>query len=220
MDALPPPPVLAPQPLSTSADAGPGVRRPRSSYLYAPGDIYPRGPEEQRLCSAASNPDWLYLLGLLAGDGGAITLASLDALKNSSSLPVRFIAPIGIGISWGATVGGAWLALPKCSPEWVGESPREGAVRASWPVAISLALLAGATAPVVNAIVSGYDTSTPWSTFEREMHIVAAGLAGFGGALLPYVLPPRTWAAAQELDRIRFGTDGRGTYFVGFVAKF
>jgi hypothetical protein len=218
VDALPPPPVLAPQPLPTGADARLG---PRNSYAYAPGDIYPKGPEEERLCGAASKPDWLYLLGLLAGDSVAITLASLDALKSSSTpWPLRFVGPIGIGVSWGATVGGAWLALPKCSPEWIGESPREGAVRASWPVALSLALLAGATAPVVDAIVSNSYSSSPWSDFEREMHIVAAALAGFGGALLPYVLPPRTWAAAQELDHLRVGADGHGTYFVGFVAKF
>jgi hypothetical protein len=42
------------------------------------------------------------------------------------------------------------------------------------------------------------------------MHLVTAGLAGLGGALLPYLIPPRTWAAAQELDRLRFETDGRG----------
>jgi hypothetical protein len=194
-------------------------REGRNAYVYAPGDIYPRGSKERRLCEAASSPDWLYLVGLLALDAGGIAVGSLEALQNSGSLPVRFVGPVAIGVTWGATVGGAWLALPKCSPEWVGESPREGSVRATWPLALSLALLAGATAPVVNAIVSGYDMSSPWSTFEREMHIVAAGLAGFGGALLPYVLPPRTWAAASELDRIRLGTDGRG-YFMEYVARF
>jgi hypothetical protein len=41
---------------------------------------------------------------------------------------------------------------------------------------------------------------------------VAAGLAGFGGALLPYLLPPRTFTAARELDRVRFGYDGRNAF--------
>lgn len=191
----------------------------RGGYVYAPGDIYPRGPQEEKLCSAASRPDWAYLAGLVGLDAGAIALASVDALKNSTSLPARFVGPVAIGLTWGATVGGAWLALPKCSLEWVGETPREGAVRSTWPVAMSLALLAGATAPVINAIVAGYDTSSPWSTFEREMHLVVAGLAGFGGALLPYVLPPRTWAAAQELERIRLGSDGHGTYFIGYAGQ-
>lgn len=219
MDSLPPPPALAPAYAPSSLADPTAPRDGRNSYVYAPGDIYPRSAEERRLCETASSADWLYLVGLVGLDAGAIAVGSLDALQNSSSLPVRFVGPVAIGVTWGATVGGAWLALPKCSPEWVGEAPREGSVRATWPLALSLALLAGATAPVVNAIVSGYDTSSPWSTFEREMHVVAAGLAGFGGALLPYVLPPRTWAAARELDRIRLGTDGRA-YFIRYVASF
>jgi len=218
VDSLPPPPVLAPPPAPAGRDAAPAPEG-RTAYVYAPGDIYPRTAEERRLCGEASTPDWAYLTGLVGLDAGAIAIASLGALSNSTSLPARFVGPVAIGITWGATVGGAWLAVPKCSPEWVGEAPREGTMRSTWPVALSLALLAGATAPVINAIVSGYDTSSPWSTFEREMHIVAAGLAGFGGAFIPYLLPPRTWAAARELDRIRFGTDGRGTYFIGYFGE-
>ncbi|HEY8088395.1 MAG TPA: hypothetical protein VIF09_11135, partial [Polyangiaceae bacterium] len=134
---------------------------------------------------------------------------------------LRMAGPVAIGLTWGATVGGTWLALPKCAPHWVGETPREGDVRATWPVALSLALLAGVTAPFVNGIAIGsYNLPIEWSTFEREMHVVAAGLAGFGGALLPYVLPPRTWSAAREIDRLRFGADGRGGAFVGYSATF
>jgi hypothetical protein len=140
-----------------------------------------------------------------------------------------------IGVTWGATVGGAWLAMPKCDHHWVGESPREGDVRANWPVALSLAALAGVSAPIVNAIAIGGcgNTAAPgmpancqgglpaqWTTFEREMHIVAAGLSGFGGALLPYLLPPRTWSAARELDKLRFGADARGNVFVGYSVAF
>jgi hypothetical protein len=127
--------------------------------------------------------------------------------------------PVVIGVVWGATVGGSWLALPKCDPHWIGEPAREGAVRARWPLALSLALLAGATAPIANAIAIGYTQPASWSDFERAMHVVAAGVAGFGGALLPYVLPPRTWTAARELDRIRFGMDARGA-FIGYVGSF
>lgn len=219
VDSLPPAPVLAPQSAPAGSDAAPATPSGRGSYGVAPGDIYPRGAEQRRLCGEASTTDWAYLGALLGLDAGAITLASLDSLQNSTVLPARFVNPLAIGVTWGATVGGAWLALPKCSPEWVGEAPREGGVRLTWPVALSLALLAGATAPVINAIVEGYDTSSPWSTFEREMHIVTAGVAGFGGALIPYLLPPRTWAAARELDRIRFGSDGRGTYFIGYFGE-
>src|SRR5260370_21922468 len=100
-------------------------------------------------------------------------------------------APAMIGLVWGATVGGSWLALPKCSPEWIGETPREGGGRASWPLALSLALLAGATAPVVNAIVLGHTPPVEGATLERGMHVVTARLRGLRGPLLPFFLPPR-----------------------------
>ena len=216
MDALPPPP----QP---------------PAYVYAPGDIYPRGEREAELCATASHPDWFYLGALALLDVGAVWAGTGDGIKYSSSVPVRFTGPVMIGVTWGATVGGAWLALPQCHPHWVGSPPREGDVRATWPVALSLAALAGVTAPIVNAIAIGNCYSGPggvpaagcqgglpadWTTFEREMHLVAAGLAGFGGALLPYVIPPRTWSAAREIDRLRFGADARGNVFVGYSASF
>jgi hypothetical protein len=205
---------------------------PPPVYADAPGDIYPRDVRERELCAKASHPDWLYLGGLLALDVVTFWQGVNAAIKYSPSTIVRFSGPVMIGFSWGATVGGAWLALPKCSPEWVVESPREGRVHESWPLAISLALLAGTTAPIINAIAFG-NCSNPsdkggcigglpgnWTTFEREMHIVAAGFAGVGGALLPYLIPPETWRAAKELDHLRFGYDGRGGGFVGYSAGF
>jgi hypothetical protein len=216
--AKPPPALSAPVPPADAAPAA-GSRDDPSSYPRAPGDIYPRGARERALCDIASHADWEYLVGLVLLDSGAVVVGSLHAIKRSTA-PVRFVGPTAIGFAWGLTVSGAWLAMPKCSPEWVGESPREGTVRVSWPLALSFALLAGATAPVVNAVIAGYDTTSPYSTLEREMHLVAAGLAGFGGALIPYLLPPRTWAAVQELDRIRLGPDGRGGWCFGYVARF
>jgi hypothetical protein len=213
LDALPPPPP-PPQP---------------TTYIYAPGDIYPRGSHEEELCAEASHPDWFYLGGLLALDTAGIWVGSSFAIKYSDSIPVRLTGPLMIGVTWGATLGGGWLALPQCSSHWVGSPPREGSVRATWPVALSLALLAGVTAPLVNAIAIGSSCGPPgcqgglpadWTTFEREMHLVVAGVAGFGGALLPYLLPPRTWSAARELDRLRFGADGRGSVFVGYAVSF
>jgi hypothetical protein len=207
---------------------------PVTAAVYAPGDIYPRGPRERELCAEASRPDWLYLGGLLALDVGAIALGSSQAIKyfpgsSPGDVAVRMSGPAAIGLMWGATVGGAWLSLPACSASWVGETPREGAVRATWPVALSLALLAAATAPIVNAIaLGGCDGSKPWcqgglpaewTTSEREMHVVMAAIMGFGGALLPYVIPPRTWAAARELDRIRFGAESHGAY-IGYAVAF
>ncbi|HXN33533.1 MAG TPA: hypothetical protein VN894_16805 [Polyangiaceae bacterium] len=210
MDSLPPPP--------PASDA----------YVYAPGDIYPRTAHERELCAHASHPDWAYLGGLVGLDVATIWFGSWDKLKYSGSLPLRMSGPAAIGLGWGATVGGAWLALPKCSTRWVASPPLEGDVRAQWPLAVSMALLAGATAPIVNAIAIG--TCNPpecqeglpagWTTFEREMHLVVAGVAGFAGALLPYLVPPRTWSAAREIERIRFGTDGRGGMFLGYSSRF
>jgi hypothetical protein len=207
---------------------------PPVTVASAPGDIYPRGARERELCASASHPDWLYLGGLLALDVGAIALGSSQPIKYfAGSAPgdvaVRLSGPAMIGLTWGATVGGAWLALPTCDANWVRETPREGGVRATWPVVLSLALLAAATGPIVNAIAIGscdakYDwcqggLPADWTNFERGMHVVVAGVAGFGGALLPYVIPPRTWVAARELDRIRFGAS-RGGAYVGYTVAF
>jgi hypothetical protein len=197
---------------------------------YAPGDIYPRGDREADLCASASHADWLYLAGLGVLDAGAIWFGSEQGVIYGTSLPLRLAGPAAIGLTWGATLGGGWLALPKCDPHWVGETPREGAVRADWPVALSVALLAGLTAPIVNAIAIGTcDSSQPtcgsglpreWTTLEREGHVAVAAAAGVGGALLPYLLPPRTWSAARELDRLRFGADGQGSAFLSYEGHF
>jgi hypothetical protein len=193
---------------------------PPATYAYAPGDIYPRTPRERELCAAASDPDWLYLAGLVALDTGAIWFGSTDTVKYSASVPLRIAGPAVVGVTWGATVGGAWLALPKCSLHWVDEPPLEGDVRATWPLALSLALVAASTAPIVNAIAIGSNLPLEWSNFERVMHVVAAGVAGFGGALLPYLLPPRTWRAAREIERIRFGATPGGGVYLGYTAAF
>jgi hypothetical protein len=219
---------------------------PPADYVRAPGDIYPRGPHEAELCARASHPDWLYLGGLAALDVASVWFGSEYEVKYSTSAIVRLAGPAAIGFMWGATVTGALLSVPKCDPRWVGETPREGQVREIWPLALSLTVLAAATAPIVNAIASGYTTPhspicgdggdgdggcganhhplyaryEDWTTTEREMHVLVA--IGFGavGAVTPYLLPPRTWSAAKELDRIRFGTDGRTTATVGYRFTF
>ena len=190
-----------------------------AAYPAAPGDISPRDSREAALCDSASHPDWFYLGGLAILDVGGVAFGSSDTVKHASSVALRLTGPAAIGLVWGATVGGAWLALPKCSPHWVGESPREGTVRGSVPLAVSLALLAGATAPIITGIAVG-PLPISWTTLESEMHLVAAGVAGFGGALLPYLLPPRTWAAARELEHLRFQVDGRGDPFIGYGGTF
>lgn len=191
-----------------------------ATYAYAAGDIYPRDARERELCARASHPDWVYLGALAALDVLAFGVGSSEGHKYASNVLVRMTGPAMIGVAWGATIGGAWLALPKCSPEWIGDPPREGNVRETWPVALSLALLAGATAPIVNGIAIGSYLPVEWTDFERAMHVVVAGIAGFGGALLPYAIPPRTVRAARELERIRLGMDARGGMFLGYSARF
>jgi hypothetical protein len=200
-----------PAPFSSSSSS--------NTYVAAPGDIYPRGAREEELCAKASHPDWAYLIGLGLLDVGAVWLGSSDPIKFSGRYP-SLAGPAMIGLTWGATVGGAWLALPKCSPNWVGEPPPEGEVRATWPLALSLALLAGATAPIVNGIAIGsFNLPGDWTTFDRELHVVVASVAGFGGALLPYLFPPRTWRAAREIEHIRLGA-GQSSVFLSYVALF
>jgi hypothetical protein len=190
----------------------------------APGDLYPRTAEERDLCATASHTDWLYLGALVLLDVGGIAFASNGTVKYDDNVALRYGAPAAVGLTWGATVGGAWLALPKCSPSWVGEPPPEGGVRATWPLALAFALLGGATAPVVNGIAIGSTLPDSWSDEERVGHIVVAGVAGFVGALLPYLVPPRTWSAARELEHLRLGTapssGGRASAFVGYAASF
>jgi hypothetical protein len=162
----------------------------------------------------------VYLGGLALLDVGTIWLGSSNGIKRASEEWIRFTGPVMIGLAWGATIGGAWLALPKCAPYWVGEPPPEGSVRERWPLAISLALLAGSTAAIINAIAIGSDLPGDWSTEERAGHVVVAGIAGSVGALLPYILPPRTYRAAQEIERIRVRTDGHGGVFADYVTRF
>lgn len=164
------------------------------------------------------------MVALVALDAGGIAFGSSGDVKYSSNFVVRWSGPVAIGLPWGATIGGAWLALPKCSLHWAGGAPPEGDPHATWPLALSLALLAGATAPIVNGIaINSYNLPLSWSDAERVGHVVLAGVAGFGGALLPYLLPPRTWRATRELERLRISLDGpsgRGGLFVGYSAAF
>jgi hypothetical protein len=192
---------------------------PPASYSYAPGDIYPRGDRERTLCEQASHPDWWYLGALTLINGATITYGSLNAIQNADSIVVRFTAPTAVGLAWGAAIGGGWLALPHCDPHFVGELPREGDVRANWPVMLSLALLAGATAPMINGILVGNQPES-WSTDERTAHVLTAGAAGFVGALLPYLLPPTTWSATKELEKIRVGSDGQSAFTIGYRVAF
>jgi hypothetical protein len=199
LDAAPPPQVVAPAAAETA--------------VYAPSDVAPRSQREAELCDRASHTDWLYLGALVALTAGGVAVEAQSSLQNSDTTALHFVGPVAVGLPWGALLGGGYLALPKCDPQWVTAPAREGDVRASWPLALAIGLLAGATAPVVDSIVIG-GYPQPWSTTERSLHVLTAGVAGFTGALVPYLLPPRTWSAARELQHLRVGgTTGVGLQF-------
>lgn len=205
MDAAPPPQAVSPL-------AG-------SAYVYAPTDLGPRGQREAELCATASHTDWLYLGALLALNVGGVAVEAQNSLQQSGTTAVHFIGPVAVGLPWGALLGGGYLALPKCDPQWVAAPSREGDVHASWPLALAIALLGGATAPIVDSIVIG-GYPQPWSTLERSMHVVTAGVAGFTGALIPYLLPPRTWSAARELQHLRVGGTASGGLQFAYELRF
>lgn len=200
MDAAPPPPSPPP-------------------YVYAATDYRPRGPRETELCERASGVDWLYVGGALVADVGLIVLDS-QVFQTQTTEGVRLLGPSFIGLSWGFTVGGGYLALPKCSADFVQAPPTEGGVRADWPAALGFTLLATATAPVIVGLETGQGPVTlPWSTSERSLRLVLAGAGGAIGALLPYLLPPKTWRAKKELEHLRAGATAHGG-FVGYSLSF
>ncbi len=204
MDALPP---------SASAPAPPA----RPPLVVAPSEIEPRTPEETRLCEKASSFDWLYFGGTLVLDVGSVYLDAFQ-LKESEQPGVRMIGPGLVGFSVGATIGGTYLALPKCSPTWVPGDPAEGDIRQTAPLALSLALVSSAMAPLLVGIETG-PLKLDWSVTERSMRLVTAGAAGFVGALVPYLLPPKTWRAKKELENLRLSGDQNGA-FVGYRFRF
>jgi hypothetical protein len=214
LDSAPPPPPPAPP-----------------AYVYAATDERPRTPEEQKLCAKASDPDWLYLGAGVVLTAGAI---ALDTWAHNQPEGVRYLGPSAVGLTWGFLLGGGFLALPKCSPDYVTSAPPEGNVRTDLEVALIFAALAGLTAPVIVAVETGpgpqngYGGSPgaatyqpPWSNTERVMHLVLASGFGIVGALLPYLVPPTTWRAAKQLEHLRASPteDGRGA-FVSWGVRF
>jgi hypothetical protein len=198
LDSATPPPTAAP------AASAP--------YVYAATDERPRTPGEKELCSTASTFDWVYWGTTVLATVGSVAL-DVATIHTSNETAVRLTGPGLIGLTWGAVLGGGYLSLPKCEPGLVRSGPPEGDVHRVWPGAIAIALIAGATAPLVVGIETGTGTSTlTWSTEERAGRLVTAGVAGFVGALVPYLLPPRTWRAARELERIRMGADTKGAF--------
>jgi hypothetical protein len=180
--ALPPPPDPAP-------------------YVYAATDIRPRQTREIELCEKASHFDWQYTGAWVVAFGVGMFL-NLDILKHSSSGAVRLVGPGLVGFTWGGFLSGGYLSLPKCDPLWAYGPPPEGNVRAVWPLATAIAVISGVTAPIIDYTFLG-PLSPRIPVEERSARIFIGAGMGVLGALFPYVVSPRTWSGAREIERMR-----------------
>lgn len=188
-------------------------------------DNYARNDRERELCESASKPDWLYLAIPPLLVAGAVTLDA-QVFKydwatfggTNGSPVVRDLGPALVGLTWGTFIGSFYPSMPKCSPHFVSTIPPEGQVRTSWPIALSFALLAGATAPVIDYIAIG-PVPEGWTDAERVSRIVVAGVLGFGAALIPYLIPPKTVRAMRELVNLRASVSAQSS-FVSYTFQF
>jgi hypothetical protein len=201
---------------------------PPAAYAYAPGNIYPVGDRERQLCDAASTPDYLYIGGLVVLDVASIWFSTNQQIKYTRSQPLRYFGTGVAALTLGATFTGTYLALPKCDPHWVSYAPREGEVHVSWPFAIAVGLISGVIAAGAYGVELGQQVYYvppnggpvfTWTTEERAAHVLLAGVAGFGGSFLPYLLPPKTWRAARQLANLRAGVTSSGG-FLGYSFSF
>ena len=189
--------------------AAPSALPEPPAYVYAATDYRPRQPREIELCEKASHFDWLYtgsmVLGLLGSE-----YVSIGFVKQSETPGVRLIGPGLVGFFWGGFLSGGYLSLPKCDPLWAYGPPPEGNVRADWPLAAAISLIATATAPAIDYIFLG-PVPVHWPVTERSTRVFLAMGTGLLGSLFPYLVPPRTWAAKLEIERIRVGPAPVGT---------
>jgi hypothetical protein len=164
-------------------------------------------PQEAALCHDAGRFDWAYLGATVLADAGTV---ALDAgfFQGEGHAAARLVGPSLVGFTWGWTVGGFYLTLPHCSPDFVHTRPPEGSLRSELPLAISFSVLAAATAPLLVGIETGEGTQTlTWAPGERVMRLVLASATGTIGSVMPYLLPPRTWRAWKKLH-VGAGTHG------------
>ena len=176
-------------------------------YVYAATDIRPRQTKEIELCDKASHFDWQYTGAFALGFAASVYL-NIDRLKHTGHAALRLLGPGLEGFTWGGFLSGGYLSLPKCDPLWAYGPPPEGNVRAQWPIATAIAVVAGVTAPIMDYTFLG-PVKLQWAVEERSARIFVAAGMGVLGALFPYILPPRTWSAAKEIERMRIqGTPG------------
>jgi hypothetical protein len=187
------------------------------AYVYAATDFRPRQGREIDLCKKAADFDWVYTGTMVVGLLGAEYL-SLAVLKSQEEPGLRLIGPGAIGFFWGGFLSGGYLSLPKCDPMWAAGAPPEGNIRARWPVAAAITLLSTVTAPALDFVFLGA-VPIHWTVSERSARVFVAMSTGALGSLFPYLLPPRTWAARKEIDRIRIGEVAGGP-FISYGLRF
>ena len=173
----------------------------QAPYVYAASDIRPRQTKEIELCEKASHFDWMYT-GAFALGFAASVYVNIDRLKHEGEPGLRLLGPGLVGFTWGGLLSGGYLSLPKCDPLWAYGAPPEGNVRAQWPLATAIAVIAGVTAPIMHYTFLG-PVKPIWPVEERSARVFVAAGAGILGSLFPYILPPKTWAAAKEIERMR-----------------
>lgn len=193
-----------------STDASNAAPPDPPAYVYAATDYRPRQPREIQLCEKASSFDWLYTGTMALGVVGS-EYVNIGVVKFSETPAVRMIGPGMVGFFWGAFLSGAYLSLPKCDPMWAEGPPPEGNIRAAWPMAVAISLLATVTAPAMDYIFLGA-VPLNWPVPERSERLFFAMGTGLVGSLFPYVLPPKTWAAKKEIERIRLGEVAGGPF--------
>ena len=180
------------------------------AYVYAATDYRPRQPREIALCEKASSFDWMYTGTMALAFVGSQYL-SIAQFKQSEQPGVRLIGPGLVGFFWGGFLSGGYLSLPKCDPLWAAGAPPEGNVRTTWPMAAAITLLSTITAPAMDFVFSGA-VPVHWSVPERSARVFIAMGSGALGSLFPYLVPPKTWSARKEIDRIRIGEVAGGPF--------
>lgn len=197
-------------PPDSSAASAQALPADPPAYVYAATDYRPRQPREIELCARASTFDWRYT-GLMAAGLVASEYVNIAQLKTSEQPGVRILGPALIGFFWGGFLSGGALSLPKCDPLWAYGPPPEGNVRVAWPLATAISLIATITAPALDYVFLG-PVPTHWSVTERSSRVFIAMGSGLAGSLFPYLVPPRTWAAKKEIERIRIGEVAGGPF--------
>lgn len=187
------------------------------AYVYAATDYRPRQAREIELCKRGAEFDWRYTGTMVAGLVGSEFL-NLQVLKQQEEPGIRLLGPGAIGFFWGAFLGGGYLSLPKCDPLWANGPPPEGNVRLTWPMAIAITMVATVTAPAMDYVFLGA-VPVHWTVSERSGRVFTAMGTGAIGAIFPYIVSPRPWAAKKEIDRIRIG-DVAGGPFISYSASF